>query len=427
MRVLYVNQTAQVSGAERSLLALVEGIREVVDPVAACPEGELAGALRGLGLSPTTIPGTDASFRLHPRHTSRALVEIACSSLALRRVVERLAPDVVHANTTRAAMLSLTLQGPPIVAHIRDWVPPGHVSRLVLGAVGRRAHAVVANSRYVAGQFEGLPLRAPVSVVHNPVDLAQFDPAAVDDGEARRGLDLDESAVVLAVVAQLTPWKGQDDAIRVLAHLAGGGRDVVLLLAGSAKFTAPGTRFDNLAYARRLRTLASELRVNERVRFLGERSDVPRVLAAADVLLLPSWREAFGRIAIEAMAMGLPVAATEVGGPSEIVRAGVDGLLLPPREPELWARGLEPLVDDAGLRRQMGKNGRRKALQSFSVEAHTAALLAVYEDLAQRGAGETREPGRRATQPAAFRRRRLYRPRREADGRQFEPSSSVGR
>jgi L-malate glycosyltransferase len=381
VKVLYVNQTAQLSGAERSLLDLVEGIREEVDPVAACPEGELAGALRALGLRPSTIPGTDASFRLHPRHTTRALLEMARSSVALRRVVDRLRPDVVHANTTRAALISLTLPGRPIVAHIRDWVPPGRASRLVLGLVGRRAHAVVANSHYIAGQFEGLSLRSPVRVIHNPVDVARFDPRSVDQGEARRELQLDDSAVVLAVVAQLTPWKGQDDAIRVLARLAATGRDVVLLLAGSAKFTTPGTRFDNLAYARDLHTLVSELGVNERVRFLGERPDVPRLLAAADLLLVPSWREAFGRIAIEAMAMGLPVAATEVGGPSEIVRAGVDGLLLPPREPELWARELEPLVDDAGRRQQMGEEGRRRAVRAFCVEAHTAAMRALYDEL----------------------------------------------
>lgn len=383
MRVLYVNQTAQLSGAERSLLALVEGIRGIVDPVAACPEGELARNLRALGLRTNTILGTDASFRLHLRHTSRALSQMGRSSLSLRRVVDRISPDVVHANTTRAALISLTSReraGPPVVAHIRDWVPPGRASRLVLGLLGRRAHAVVANSRYIARQFEGLSLRAPVRVIHNPVDLALFDPASVNHREARRELDLDESTVALAVVAQLTPWKGQDDAIRVLARLAGSGRDVVLLLVGSAKFTAPGTRFDNLAYERDLRRLTSELGVEARMRFLGERSDVPRLLAATDVVLLPSWREAFGRIAIEAMAMRRPVVATEVGGPSEVVRPGVDGLVLPPREPELWARELEPLIDDAGLRRRMGEHGRRRAVRLFSVEAHTAAMLALYEE-----------------------------------------------
>jgi glycosyltransferase involved in cell wall biosynthesis len=387
VRVLYVNQTAQLSGAERSLLTLLEGIRGELDVLAACPEGELAEALRELGLTPSTIPGTDASFRMHPLHTTRALAEIARSALALRRLVRRLEPDVVHANTTRAALICLALGArgmPPVVAHIRDWVPPGRASRLVLGLVARRAAAVVANSRYIAAQFDGLATRAPVRVLHNPVDLARFDPGTVDRDEARRELGLEDGRVALAVVAQLTPWKGQDDAIRVLARLADGGRDVGLLLAGSAKFTAPGTRFDNLAYERELHALVEHLGVGDRVRFLGERSDVPRLLAAADVLLVPSWQEAFGRIAIEAMAMGRPVVATEVGGPAEIVGPGVDGLLLPPREPELWARELEPLVGDAGLRGRMGAEGRRRAGESFGVRSHVASLRELYGEVAQK-------------------------------------------
>jgi glycosyltransferase involved in cell wall biosynthesis len=268
-----------------------------------------------------------------------------------------------------------------VIAHIRDWVPPGRFSRLVLGLIARRADAVVANSAYVAGQFDGLHGKAPVRVIHNPVDLDQFDPARVDRTRARRDLQVANGSVALAVVAQLTPWKGQDDAIRMLAALVRSGRDVTLLLAGSAKFAAPGTRFDNVAYARDLHGLVDELGVGERVRFLGERADVPAILAATDILLVPSWREAFGRIAVEAMAMGVPVVATDVGGPGEIVRPGIDGLLLAPRQPQRWARELEPLVDDAGVRRRIGERGRERA-RDFRVRSHVDSMDELYRELA---------------------------------------------
>jgi L-malate glycosyltransferase len=385
MRVLYVNQTAQVSGAERSLLALLDGLGEEVEPLAACPRGELDAALRERDIAPLPILGTGTSFRLHPLHTARGLGEIALSSLQVRRRVSGAAPDLVHANTTRASLLALLARrrgGPPVLAHIRDWAPPGRFSRAVFSTIARRADAVVANSAYTASQFDGLPLRAPVRVLHNPVDLGRFDPATVDRDSARREFGVPGDAVALAVVAQLTPWKGQDDAIRILAALAE-HHDVVLLLAGSAKFSAAGTQFDNVAFERRLHELAAELGVGERVRFLGERSDVPAVLAATDVLLLPSWREAFGRIAIEAMAMGVSVAATEVGGPAEIVRSGVDGLLLPPRSPDLWARELTPLVERAELRGEWGEAGRARA-REFGLARHAEAALAIYRELLAR-------------------------------------------
>ncbi len=383
MRALYVNQTAQVSGAERSLLALLQGLGGAPEPVLACPPGELTEMAREAGVATAPILGTEASFRLHPLHTTRGLVEIGRSSLQVRRLVSSLAPGVVHANTTRASLLALLARhraGPPVVAHIRDWAPEGRFSRAVLGTIARRADAIVANSAYIADQFDGLPLRRPVRVIHNPVDLERFDPAVADGAAVRRQLGVPADAIALAVVAQLTPWKGQDDAIRALAELPAGEREVILLLVGSAKFAAAGTQFDNPAFERELHRLASELGVAERVRFAGERADVPDVLAATDLLLMPSWREAFGRIAIEAMAMGVPVAATEVGGPAEIVRPGVDGLLLPPRDPGAWSRGLAPLLEDTGRREEMGGKGLLRA-RDFSLEAHAAAVRDLYGEL----------------------------------------------
>lgn len=384
MRVLYVNQTAQVSGAEHSLLTLLRGLGDAVEPVVACPEGELAAMLREAGVEHRRIAGTRASFRLHPLHTTRGLFDIARSALAVRRLVKRLQPDLVHANTTRAALLALLARdrsGPPVIAHIRDWVPEGRFSRFVLRTIAGRADEIVANSAYVGRQFDGLGARRPVLVVHNPVELSRFDPAGADGPGVRRELGLEPDAVVLSVIATLTPWKGQDDAIAAFAAIDPPGRPpLALLLAGSAKFAGAGTQYDNLAYERGLRAQVEEGGLGERVRFLGERADVPDLLAASDLLLMPSWREAFGRIAIEAMAMGVPVLATDVGGPPEIVEAGVDGLLLPPRQPERWAEALSELVDDPALRDRMGAAARERA-KAFATEAHVDRVLELYRDL----------------------------------------------
>jgi L-malate glycosyltransferase len=386
LRVLYVNQAAQASGAERSLLALIEGLEGKVSPMVACPEGELSAELRALGIEAIPIRGTEASFRLHPLHTSRGLLEMLQSSLQVRRIVKRLSPDLVHANTTRAALLALLARdrsGPPVVAHIRDWAPEGGIPDLVLSLIARRADAVVANSAYVADRFGDRSGRRPVRVVHNPIDLGRFDPRE-DGGPVRAELGIPEDSVVLTLVAQISPIKGQDDAIRILADLTASGSDVVLLLAGSVKFASAGAHVDNVGFAERLPALAAELGVEDRVRFLGERSDVPSLLAATDVLLMPFWQDAFGRVAVEAMAMSVPVVAANVGGPTEIVRAGIDGLLLPPRDPAAWSVALRPLVGSRERREAMGREGRERA-RDFSVEKHANAILGVYEGLANTG------------------------------------------
>jgi len=383
MRVLYVNQTSQMSGAERSLLALLAGLGDAVAPLVACPPGELSAALDERGVPRAVIAGTRASFKAHPVQTPRSLFDIGRSAVQLRRLAAHDRAELVHANTTRAALLALLGRrrgGPPVLAHIRDWAPDGRFPRAVHSFIARRADAVVANSAYVAEIFDGMPSRAPVRVIHNPVELGAFDPAALDGAAVRRELGLAEDALALAVVAQLTPWKGQDDAIRALAELPSEAGSPVLLVVGSAKFAGAGTRLDNEAYERDLHRLVVELGVADRVRFLGERTDVPDVLAATDLLLLPSWREAFGRIAVEGMAVGVPVVSTNVGGPAEIIRDGVDGLLLPPRRPELWAERIVPLLADHRRRLRMGESGRERAA-GFSPRAHAEAMLDAYRAL----------------------------------------------
>jgi L-malate glycosyltransferase len=182
------------------------------------------------------------------------------------------------------------------------------------------------------------------------------------------------------MVAQITPWKAQDDAIRALAQIKPRHPKARLLLVGSAKFVSRATRFDNRAYLRELERLTHDLGLTDSVTFLGEREDVPELLRASDLLLAPSWDEPFGRCVAEGMAMRLPVIATAVGGPAEIVEAGTSGLLLPPRSPDAWAEQVDRLLADPEERARLGAAGRTRVATSFSVDAHVAAVLSVYRE-----------------------------------------------
>jgi glycosyltransferase involved in cell wall biosynthesis len=241
--------------------------------------------------------------------------------------------------------------------------------------------AMVANSRYTAGSVARLAPRARVEVVHNPVDLRRWDPDRLDRRQARADLareGIGDGPLVLALVAQLTPWKGQDTAVEALGLLAREGVDAHLLLIGSAKFVSSSTRFDNRAYLAGLESQVAGLGLATRVHFLGERSDVPELLSAADVLLLPSWEEPFGRALIEAMALRVPVVATEVGGPPEILSDGREGFLVPPRRPRAWAEALRRFARDPALAAAMGAAGRERVEREFSLERHVAGMVEVY-------------------------------------------------
>jgi glycosyltransferase involved in cell wall biosynthesis len=378
MRLLCVSHTATVAGAEHSLLVLLRHLPDGVGAVLACPEGELARAARALGIDVRPIPGTDLSGRLHPRHTAREAIRLLRSGRDVVGIARDWGADVVHANTPRAGLVCAAAVGTgiPLVVHVRDSLPPGRVPGVTLSVLARRASAFVCTSRFLAEQ---LPRRAATTIVANAVESGRFDPSRLSRAESRARLGLRDDVPAVALVAQISPHKGQSDAIRALALVRRHHPRARLLLVGSVKFTSSSTRFDNRSYRAELERLVHDLGLGEAVSFLGERPDIPELLAAADLLLVPSWYEPFGRVAVEAMMMKVPVIATSVGGVREVVADGVDGLIRDPRDAAAWAQAIGSLLDDPVRRREMGERGRSRAVQAFSPSRHAAAMLDVFE------------------------------------------------
>jgi L-malate glycosyltransferase len=378
-----VNHTGHVSGAERSLLTLMEALPPDYAPMLVCPNGALARAGRKLGVPVEIIVGTDASLRFHPLHTTRALYDAATTSRQLARLSRELEPDLVHANSIRTGLIAAGAAARtrvPTIAHVHDRLPGGRVATLMLKSMVSGVDGLLACSSYAAEPLWALNPRKPVKVVHNPVDVDRFCPSVLSRQAARERLGLDETTPVLATVAQIIPWKAQDDAIRILAELKREWPDACLLLVGSPKFTSRAARYDSEAYASELDRLVSSLGVQDQVRFLGERDDVPEVLRAADILLVPSWAEPFGMCMIEAMAMELPVLATEVGGPKEVVTDGRDGLLLPPQAPAAWAAAASRLLRDREYRTAIGRAARARVVEQMNVPAYVERVLAGYAE-----------------------------------------------
>lgn len=393
MRVLYVNHTAEVSGAERSLLALLNGLPAGVEARVAAPRGRLQTEVDELGVPFTPIVGTAGSLRLHPLHTPRTIGELALAAAQVRRHARSQHAELLHANSIRAGLV-LALARPRTVAtvvHVRDCLPPGTLSSATLRLIGARATTVLANSHYTARAVLAAAPHAHVQVAYNPVDTARFDPARIERAAARAALGHSgERQLLIGVVAQLTPWKGQDTAIEALRLLTERGLDAHLLLIGSAKFLARSTRYDNAAYVEKLHRMIDEAGLQECVTWLGERDDVPQLVRALDALLLPSWEEPFGRAVIEAMALEVPVLATNVGGPPEILTDGSEGYLLDPQRAEAWADALAGLAAAPQRATEMGRRGRARVLDAFTVERHVQRVTEIYAQARARVAAANR-------------------------------------
>jgi glycosyltransferase involved in cell wall biosynthesis len=262
-------------------------------------------------------------------------------------------------------------------------MPPSVITGAITRQICRRAALVVGNSAATTGAFVKGGCSAKIRVVHSPVDLSRFMPERHECRRAREALSLPESAPILATIGQITPWKAQDDAIRIAAALIPRFPDIRLLIVGEPRFTRAGGRHDNLAYERQLRDLAKTLSPGFDVRFLGQRDDIPMVLSATDVVLAPSWHEPFGRSIVEAMAMGKAVVASSSGGPPEIISDGVNGYLRAPRHPDQWLSAVTNLLEDPSLRGRIGDAARERA-DAFRLERHVAAVDALYAELVSR-------------------------------------------
>jgi glycosyltransferase involved in cell wall biosynthesis len=382
VKILSVNHTASISGAERSLLDLLGALGAEDAVRIACPSpGALPDAARARAIPTARLPQLDASLRLNPRSLTVGLAQLARACGATVRRVRRHRPDVVHANSIRAGLFAIPaakLTGVPCVVHLRDRLPRSRAADASLHVIGRWADVVVANSHYTAAGLQDVVERGDVQVVPNPVDLARFTPAAPGGRGPREAFGIDGAQLRLGIVGQVTPWKGQLDAVRIVEALGHLGVRAGLVIVGEAKFVAKSTRYDNAAYADKIRREIDRAQLTTQVILLGERDDVPEIMSSLDVLLVPSWQEPFGRVVIEGMAQGIVVAATSVGGPAEIITDGVDGLLLAPREPDTWARALAELASDPARRERMVEQAAARA-HDFALPLHVEAMRRVFD------------------------------------------------
>jgi glycosyltransferase involved in cell wall biosynthesis len=128
-----------------------------------------------------------------------------------------------------------------------------------------------------------------------------------------------------------------------------------------------------------LRRRVKEAGCGDRIRFVGYRHDIPKIMRGLDVLVLASEAEPCGRVLFEAMASGTAVVATNTGGTPEIVRDGMEGILIPPRNPEALAGAIGALIDDPRLREKLGRNGVARVRAEFTIERYVARTLEVYD------------------------------------------------
>jgi glycosyltransferase involved in cell wall biosynthesis len=375
-RILFLSSCVRGGGAGWSLYYLLKHLdRTQIDPLVAVPErGIFDRRFAELDLRVITPPGLP--HRVRQQRFDRDETWSRASSLLLNlggivggtvpdlvRTIRREGIELVYCNNMMVKPIGAAaaqIAGIPCVLHVRNLheSPPavafyGSLARLP--AVRR----IIANSSASAEPYRRVA-PSKVVVVHNGVDLEEYDRAKLPVGAFRREHGL-EGRLVVGFTGNVIPRKGVEELVRAAAQVLPSRPDAVFVVVGRVPMGQPED------WQQSYSALAERLGIADRFRFVGFCDDVRAAVADFDILVLPSRQEPFGRSIIEAMALGVPVVASRVGGIPEIIEHERDGLLVRPGDADDLARALARLLDDPALRQSLGQAGRSRVEAAFDV------------------------------------------------------------
>lgn len=377
-RLLFVALSLDVGGAERHLSSVLPELAHRGWPVTLYCTNRLGAFAADVERAGVQLIGPPVERKAGIQGTSHRLCAAARAGARLHGIMRRMRPALVHFFLPEAyligAPMALLLRVPILIMsrrglnlYQRNWSGAAAIER----NLHRYMTAVLANSRRVAADLEaeGCP-RERVGLIYNGVALAGLD-SPRDRSEVRLSLRIPENAVVAIVVANLIPYKGHADLLEALAQKAGA-------LPHGFRVLCIGRDEGALAS---LQVQRAKLGLEDIVTFLGVRNDVPDLLAASDFSILPSHEEGFSNAIIEAMAAGLPLAVTDVGGNREAVVDGETGIVVPAKSPTVLGAAVERLATDPHLRQRLGAAGRQRARENFSLAACVDRYEALYRGL----------------------------------------------
>jgi glycosyltransferase involved in cell wall biosynthesis len=361
MKILFLDQTGKLGGAELSLLALAEAFRDRC-LVAVFADGPFPAALAASQipvqvLTGRGLKGNKAAGLISAIGSLGALVPLVMQTVKLARQY-----DVIYTNTQKALVvgaIAALITRRPLVYHLRDILSLEHFSAVNLWVATRlanRSAAVIANSQATREAFVAAGGRAAlVRVIYNGFDVADYRAQPRQIAELRQAWGWQDKFIV-GHFSRLSAWKGQHV---LLEALQGCPEQFVAVFVGDALF-------GEADYVAQIQQQVTDLGLTDRVKFLGFRSDISALMAACDLVAHTSIApEPFGRVIVEAMLCQTAVVATAAGGAIELVDPGRTGWLTPPGDVAALARVIQRCVADPEVMAQIAMQGYHHARQTF--------------------------------------------------------------
>jgi glycosyltransferase involved in cell wall biosynthesis len=370
LRVLWLIDSLTIGGAEALAVEFASAVRSDEVQLQVCCLRSIRGNARQGDLERRGVRVTNLD--------ARSLRDLRAFR-RLQRVIRHARPRVVHAHLHYASIwgaVAARAAGVPLLAtlHVMPdgapwWTADGVRERLMCRLLDHWSARVIAVSAAVARAYaaSGRIREGKLRVVHNGVDCDRILQGAALGRDLRREIGIGPDTPVVTTVSVLRPGKGVEVLLDAVPLVLARVPDVVFLVVGDGP--------EREALERR----AAALQSPGRVLFLGHRNDVPRILGASDLFAFPSHGDAFPTVLLEAMAAGVPIVASDVGGIPEIVEAAT-GCLVPASDPGALGESVAALLGTPERRRRMGSLARSRARERFSTEAWCRRLRLAYTE-----------------------------------------------
>ncbi|MDO9528060.1 MAG: glycosyltransferase family 4 protein [Syntrophales bacterium] len=329
--------------------------------------------VEGEGVRVVTIPSLVR--RIQPLYDLKAF-------FTLIKILRQERPDIVHTHTSKAGIMgrwAAFFSQVPIITH----TPHGHVfwgyfGRLKTGIfiLLEKISALITDRLVMLTEQEKndhlhfhIAPEDKFTVVHSGINLDKFSKISVEPGVMKRRLGIPEGNLVVGTTGRLTHVKGHRYLIEAAGKIVSFRPDTTFVFLGDGELL---DEFKNMA---------AKFGIEANVKFLGWRSDVTEVMSTFDIFALPSLNEGMGRVLVEAMALGKPIVASDIGGIPDLVVDGENGYLIPVGDVDALAAMIRRLLDDPGKREEMGNAGQRYAV-NFSAEEMMKKIDRLYRELA---------------------------------------------
>ena len=400
MRVVYLNPSGRMGGAEVALLDMLASIRQAQPEwklhLIVSDDGEVAAKARTLGVFTTILPFPASLARLgdasaggpagNSKGRLRLLAQLLFASIGvavyvtrLRKMLSRLEPELIHTNGFKMHLLGAMAKGRvvPQIWHFHDYLKARPLMATLIKLFRKRCSMALANSDSVRLDVTGVCGDGlPIQTIYNGIDTTNFSPQGDSiDLDLLSGLPAaGPHTIRVGMLATLARWKGHETFLRAISLLT---PDLPLrgYIVGDALYQTDASQYS----IEELKALSRRLGVSSRIGFTGFVNSPATAMRSLDILVHASTQpEPFGLVIVEGMACGRAVIVSEAGGVMELIEAGINALGHPPGDAVRLSERLTELATDPGLRARLGEAGRSTAEQRFNRTRLAGELIPIY-------------------------------------------------